>query len=626
MESKAVASSSIRIVSVNDLFGKNFYIPSYQRGYRWGKNEITDLLEDLYEYADLVERGESSEFYCLQPLVVKEKEWKSEGVNYAGFEVIDGQQRLTSIYILLSYLAPVADVLGQPINLYSLKYETRPNCELFFSKKLFTTENKENIDFLHISNVYNCIEKWFEKNPPAKVQILNLFLKQKKNAVFIWYAISEKENAYDVFKRLNSGKIKLSDAELVKALILKENNSAGDDKFNQSELSSEWNEIEKNLHDDPFWYFINPNPESVIYNATRMDYVLELSVRTELKENYERKLEVQTHLVFVYYSRLIKNEGWENAWHKIQNVYRTIKTWFTDRSIYHYVGYLINRRGENKMTVLCSLLQKYQNLNKSNFENTLKQECRKSLFGENKKEISLGDLRYPVNNNQIHNCLLLFNLATTQNQISEMSRYPFDQHFQATKSKWSLEHIHAQNERKAEWSDEEISKLKAYLKNLTAANISELGDYIDGNTIKDEGVYNAIIGAFMGEAVTMEKHDDGTIVFNSDFSKDDSLMNMALLQGDKNAAFNNKVYPEKKNILAEYENAERRTYFVPICTRNVFFKHYSPSSTNCLMWDKEAGIEYVSAMTKVIANYIGAEALLSPKDSEQFNYGLKIKA
>ena len=65
-----------------------FYVPSYQRGYRWGKEEVTRLLEDIYT--------NGNKTYCLQPVVVRK-----DGDRY---ELIDGQQRLTTLFILLQYI------------------------------------------------------------------------------------------------------------------------------------------------------------------------------------------------------------------------------------------------------------------------------------------------------------------------------------------------------------------------------------------------------------------------------------------------------------------------------------------------------------------------------------------
>jgi len=174
-----------------------------------------------------------------------------------------------------------------------------------------------------------------------------------------------------------------------------------------------------------------------------------------------------------------------------------------------------------------------------------------------------------------------------------------------------LEHIHAQNERRTEFKGEDV-KIKGYLKDTH----KELSEYINKDNLKDPETYNAVIGALMGAEVKGDK----TSGFSSTFEKDDSLKNLALLQGDKNAAFNNKLYPEKKEMLAQWENASEKTPFVPICTRNVFFKHYSPNSTNPLFWDDAAGTEYLTAITKTIANYIDVDC-----DTKEFILKLKKK-
>ena len=68
---------------VADIRG-SFYIPSYQRGYRWSETEVVRLLDDIYQ------NGKKN--YCLQPVVVRKKEDQHE--------LIDGQQRLTTLYLI----------------------------------------------------------------------------------------------------------------------------------------------------------------------------------------------------------------------------------------------------------------------------------------------------------------------------------------------------------------------------------------------------------------------------------------------------------------------------------------------------------------------------------------------
>ena len=75
-----------------------FYLSDYQRGYRWTSEEIKLLLDDIYESA--------GKPYCLQPIVVKKSNER--------FELIDGQQRLTTIYLICKYMEAKLGDLYEP--------------------------------------------------------------------------------------------------------------------------------------------------------------------------------------------------------------------------------------------------------------------------------------------------------------------------------------------------------------------------------------------------------------------------------------------------------------------------------------------------------------------------------
>ena len=109
-----MAENKIELKSVNELLGMKFFIPSYQRGYRWTYLQIENLLNDIWEFC----KGVNGDFYCLQPLVVKEREKdgllakikqaesieKVKNLLKKEWTVIDGQQRLTTIYLILKAL------------------------------------------------------------------------------------------------------------------------------------------------------------------------------------------------------------------------------------------------------------------------------------------------------------------------------------------------------------------------------------------------------------------------------------------------------------------------------------------------------------------------------------------
>ena len=90
--------NSIKLKTLSELSLYSFYIPAYQRGYRWTPQEVTDLLNDINEFTPReIDGSDDKTWYCLQPVVVKQRE---DGV----YEVIDGQQWLTTAYLILYYL------------------------------------------------------------------------------------------------------------------------------------------------------------------------------------------------------------------------------------------------------------------------------------------------------------------------------------------------------------------------------------------------------------------------------------------------------------------------------------------------------------------------------------------
>lgn len=120
---------------VADIRG-SFYIPSYQRGYRWSETEVVRLLDDIYQ------NGKKN--YCLQPVVVRKKEDQ--------YELIDGQQRLTTLYLIYKYMKNVNPFFNEPA--FTLSYQTRDQSEEFL-KTLDMTKQDDNIDFWFISKAYN---------------------------------------------------------------------------------------------------------------------------------------------------------------------------------------------------------------------------------------------------------------------------------------------------------------------------------------------------------------------------------------------------------------------------------------------------------------------------------------
>ena len=103
--------SSVSLVSICDLLENDqgmptrFWIPAYQRGYRWKRLQVSQLLDDIWEF---IQNNQGGPFYCLQHLVIKRCGREDGDYDY---EVVDGQQRLTTIHILLNCLRTQLDAL-----------------------------------------------------------------------------------------------------------------------------------------------------------------------------------------------------------------------------------------------------------------------------------------------------------------------------------------------------------------------------------------------------------------------------------------------------------------------------------------------------------------------------------
>jgi len=625
-------AQNIELKAVKDLLGMNFYIPSYQRGYRWTQQQVKDLLNDVWTFKpEKIQGTDDYTWYCLQPLVVKEQRKEEKTLHY----VIDGQQRLTTLFIILNCLD------NKKLH---LEYQTRPGSADFLKDVVYKSDSDDtNIDYHFMLEAKNTVLEW-KKGKEQDIPIITQRLKE--NCKVIWYPIADSESDYTVFKRLNSGKLSLSNAELIKALLLnKENFRCVEDAIylRQLEMAGEWDRIEQALHDDSFWYFINPEPDSSKYRATRIDFIFEMTLLyNEDIDSIDDELAKDSNYIFNKYCEQCSNDrnAYKTIWEEIVSTFRIINSWYNDRQLYHYIGYLMNQKGKDKIKTLKDLLESAKNMSKGKFLEFVKTKCGDSILDKNERDFeSLSYFNDKGRRNSVdcaimHNILLLFNLATIQNQISENARYPFDRH---VKEKWSLEHIHAKNEKRENVSPERIKTIVGYLENsgnTDLANILWPNKSTDPNEIKVDSVeYEALTKAFEGNIIALDATrtviDETKLKAVNDDWYQTSIRNMALLQGDKNSQFNNSYYPEKKVLLSQYEGNNKQDTnieFVPICTRNAFFKHYSPNSNNPLCWDKEDGKNMLEAMVKNIAAYVGLKEMGELKDISESDkeYGLKI--
>ncbi len=554
---------------VNDIKG-NFFIPAYQRGYRWKSEHITMLLNDINDNKD--------KNYCLQPIVVKR-------IDENSFELIDGQQRCTSLFLILKYMQRLIPSIESK---FTLSYETRDRSSQFLENIDENLAN-DNIDFFHMYNAFETIETWFNNSPDPILTAINLYKSFGEKVKVIWYEVNDNVNSTDLFTRLNIGKIPLTNAELVKALFLSKD-STDITVEKQLEISTSWDLIEKELQDESLWSFLtNQKPSKY---ATRIELIFNLMANKKTDE----KEELYT---FFYFIDEIKKESKIAIWERIQAYFLTLKEWYQKRDIFHKVGYLV-AIGKPMQEII----KQSENKTKTEFEESLNKEIQNKL---DLTKVQVLELSYEKGSEKvkIEQLLLLHNVETIRSLKNTSEKYPFDKH---KNENWSLEHIHAQRSEglnKKEDQQDWLRLHRASLEELMPASknpteISLLIQKIDDNF---ESISKHVFDTIFGEVFMCFSE-------NNDHSYIDTIQNMALLSSKNNSALNNSTFDVKRNKILQMDKSGD---YIPITTRRVFFKYYTKSKDHQLHYwgeqDRKAYLDSIIGDDGILLKYLKTDPL-----------------
>ena len=642
-----MAENKIELKSVSDLLGMKFYIPSYQRGYRWTEQQVKDLLEDIWEFSQK-KKEDSSEFYCLQPLVVKRKDedvlnqiknaTSIEEVKFllnGSWEVIDGQQRLTTINVMLYLLSTDES--------YSIEYSTRTafqklldNCKESYHKCEDYTKWEEylkyrwqylldidkcfdNIDFYHIFMTFHVASRWLETDANRKEIVKNTLLNRVK---FIWYQTFS-ENPIKVFTRLNVGKIPLTNAELIKALMLNSSNFSDKEENHlrllQQEIASKWDDIEYTLQNDEFWFFLHPKGYD---RPTRIDFIFDLIVEKN-PWNVFSEIGTDEYRTFRYFYEFFKNkkseEGVKQCWSEVKRYFQIFNEWFNDLEMYHYVGFLVERKVE-----LSKIIDDWKG-DKEIFVSELKEIIREQVKSHSALE-EIYEVEYPdkdgntqkgVTKTACKPILLLHNIQTVINQANISNEkyqqsvfYKFPFHLYKTEG-WDVEHIDSNTENDLSDKDSQNEfllnvyhsvdentqdEIKSFIENARADNWKDFADY---TVHPDKGL------------TQYEKNQ---------------IWNYTLLDSSTNRSYGNSIFSAKRRIIIGkdrgvllpipkikrkdgksvlYINKEQKadSAFIPPCTKYVFLKYYSSVSTDYNYWTVMDADAYRKSILKTLKEF-----------------------
>jgi len=586
-----MAENNVSLKTINDLLEYNFFIPSYQRGYRWTERQVKDLLDDIWEFIDKSNKKDE-EWYCLQPIVSTNDENTKKINNLTGDwqVVIDGQQRLTTIFLILKHLERFVE--SEKKN-FEIQYETRKDSKSY----LYEIENKsesdseKNVDFYHIYNAFKTVKTWFqtkveEGHNSISSKFISPFLEKVK---VIWYETSKDEDAIDIFTRINSGKIPLTNAELIKALFLNSSNFPKADpeklRLKQLEIASEWDRIEYALQDDSFWYFINKNENKL---PTRIEFIFNLMYEVaKANDIEERRKEHPTieerfgndeYSTFRFFSEKFKTKSEEDIndiWQEVKKCFQTLEEWYNDRELYHKVGYLITI-GVN----IKDILIKKEGETKTGFIELINKKIEEEI-----KDIDLEQLKY--GDNRVRKLLLLHNVQTMLNNKNETSRFPF---YRYKIERWDVEHIHAIASNVKVKEEDQAKWLK---NNFIKTDEPQKKNNFDKMCIQIEKIINS------GKSTTKENFSK--IIDFVLGKEDNSLQNLCLLDSSTNRSYKNDSFKEKRRKIIE---RELEGTFIPICTKNVFMKYYTNDVKSIEIWNEDDRNSYFNNIEEVTKKYL----------------------
>lgn len=584
METK-VEDPKFRLKSVAEfLDGKHhFEIPSYQRGYRWDIKQVEDLLKDIWDFAKN-DQINKSDFYCLQPVVVKQNSENNSWV------VIDGQQRLTTLLLLLNFIkngSRTPFVTNSII--YTITYLTRKNLN-------FNEPIKElDIDSFHVYQAKSFIENWFkDKIDEIDYSALEKVLFNKSIEIpqvkFIWYVV-ENDNDIDsikIFNNMNKGKIRLTNAELIKALFILKARKEPNLKLN--ELSFEWNAIENALHDDKLWYFL-ANRE--YKPATRIDLIFDFLTGKKDKDDNDFSYRKFQNLYDNTNDKFWEEKNITNfnqAWSKVKDVFQTFEYWFEDNTLYHYIGYLVYWdislkdiftvcNGKSKKRIRESIIKLIQD--------------RVLDF----KKIDVDDFSFsdPSEKVKIKKLLLFLNIETCVNQLIDQSKEikVFQSRDSASSYKfqfdlfklndWDIEHVCSRTDNPLKEIKDKIIWL-SYIENITCSyskwedfkkESAELKKVFEEKKKDEDNKFEVLYKKIL-EVVQNDNIQNEEKSINKD-----TIENLALLDAGTNRGYGNALFPTKRKIIIEKDKGGT---FVPVCTKNLFLKYYTTDDTKSSQW------------------------------------------
>ncbi len=392
------------LYSVRDIFSSCIYdctfynIPEYQRGYKWTSDNVIQLLEDLKNF----KKSSDSDFYCLQNITVAECH-----VNGKKFlNVIDGQQRLTTLFILLSYLNRTGNGIKIPQEI--LKYSIRKETDRFLQEEVMTgriwnknivPEQMPTKDQYYIAQVCKAVVEW---NLSENVIDSNKILDDLKLIVNKVEANEEEQ----VFANINGGKVDLDGADLIRAILI---TRAAKQKFtcdtDKEKIGNFRIRLRLELDAINLWwakedvkaFYEQLLPTRIGQNKDfkYKDYPIDLlyyafyeAYKSEFNSAEQKDIDIRIFENGLDLDGRPNNDHYE-FYMTVMEFHKTMVDWFEEDEIFNLLGYLMSNFKSAQLTFSRIWETWKECQTKTEFVNELKSEIKKQLinsFAENSED------------------------------------------------------------------------------------------------------------------------------------------------------------------------------------------------------------------------------------------------
>lgn len=610
--------------SVREVFqkGKHYNIPEYQRGYKWTSQNVKTLLDDLSKFKENHDEKDVSSFYCLQNITLVPAE--------NGYNVVDGQQRLTTLYILMSYLKKKGQLDESLFCPDCLQYSVREETHKLLSDEIATGKvwespinpnDAERKDQWYILDVAKGIKEWFEDDAHTlDTSTITDHLKLIENAM-------EKGNENDIFAGLNGGKVDLDGADLVRAELITraarekyrklDPNKVGEFRVHiglvLDEMVKWWNDLDHQT----FFSQMLPNDKDT--KEFSNNYKINILYRLYF-EAYKTDKDKFGFRFFENGHDINKCQGDDHyeLYASLIAMHNTLKDWYNSPKMYHWIGYVffnfkqfpevsfaglwnLWNESDNKQDFLCQikrwvlfLVAKRRNPDavKSPTSEDVDKDAVKSVWNELFKDVD--DLSYDWYNDAFLDELLILIeiLWIEKNDYTNRLEVSYLRQNNKENNKENREHIRSccPNEKEGK----ENRSREDWLHFVKEAY----------NSDKDAEIRKSLLNLLDSFDEQLTEDNIGSINAEMNRYAQNSIGNLVLLHEHINKSYGNALYREKVQRIIT-ENAQNRYYVRPY-TFDIFLQKVNSNDSEW-RWSQEDIQKTIERSRELLDNFLNGK-------------------